>query len=422
VPAKSFKVRSDVLISAVAPKWRSSQCLAASSAPSRGICQTQVQVTGHGGASKTEAAKKPYSGYFNFSNLGVLQVPPHCGCEGYPTISEYDYTTSESLAKVTNTSGKSFGGDPNGGNEVIFDGTGLNVLTLNWVNFGVAGRASSIDFFLLQINGSGTQLSFFSLGDLNPRVTGNTIPVSFQTVTGTSNTKSFTYAPIQEVTSLSTDVLPSAGGTALTITGAGFLGVNRASLVVFSSNSFNDPPVTVQPANFKIVSNTVITLSSPSMVPGSYAVVICGNYTCGSGDPSTPVTSTVDVIFPGTTAVTSAETVGGTAPPTGSTAGGTSFEVQGTNFGPLAHLHVYLVNALGEMVAATSPAVGPAATNPGATQSIVVQSPASLGGYPGVTAVVVVGANGTSAESPTALFTYPPEGQGRGGCPPPGRP
>ncbi|HUD69758.1 MAG TPA: protease pro-enzyme activation domain-containing protein [Acidimicrobiales bacterium] len=401
----TFKVHSDVLISAVAPKWRASQCLKASNTGKLGLCQTQVQVTGHGGASKIEAAKKPYAGYFNFSNLGVLLVPPGCGCEGYPTISEYDYATSYSLSRVTNPNGKPILGDPNGGNEVVFDGAGLNVLTLDWVNFGAAGSASSTDFELLQISAKGTSLSFFSFGDQNPTVTGNKIPVSFETVAGASNTKQFSFAAIQDVTSLSTDVLPSAGGTAFVINGGGFLGVNKATEVIFSGNGFATPPVSVLPANFKVVSGTEITLTSPSMVPGSYTVLVCGQYTCGAGAPNTPVTSTVDVIFPGTTAVTSAEAFGG-ASPSGPTSGGSNFVIQGANFGPLADLTVYLVNGLGETFAAATPSAGPSATDPGATQSIVVTSPAALGGYPGVMALVVVGDNGTSAETPTALFTY----------------
>jgi hypothetical protein len=408
VPAKSFTIKSDVLIAAVAPKWRPSQCLAASSAPKLGICQAQVQVTGPGGASKIEAAKKPFAGYFNYSNLGVLQVPPNCGCEGYPTISEYDYTTSFTLTHMTDANGQRFIGDPNGGNEVVLDGTGLNVLTLSYVNFGTAGSASSQDFDLLQISPNGTSLSLFTFGDPSPTVTGNSIPVSFQTLSGPSNTRQFSYAPIQDVTSLNTDVLPSAGGTALTINGGGFTGVNGVSEVVFSANSFTSPPVIVLPANFTVVSSTKITLPSPSMVPGSYTVFVCGLYTCGSGDPTTPVVATVDVIYPGTTAVTSAEMAGTSVSPSGSTAGGTSFEVQGTNFGALAHLKVYLVNPLGETVAATAPSAGPAPTDPGATQSIVVTSPPALGGYAGVMTVVLVGDNGTSAESPTALFTYTP--------------
>ena len=404
--AAAFKVHSDVLITAVAPKWRSSQCLAATDKGKLGLCQTQVQVTGLGGASKIEAAKKPYSGYFNYSNLGLLQVPPHCGCEGYPTISEYDYATSFSLSKIVNPNGKAFIGDPNGGDEVVLDGTGFNALTLDWVNWGTAGSAGSIDPELRQDNSQGTVLSLFSLGDPDPTVTGNSIPVSFKTEGGSSNTKEFSFAAIQDVTSLSTEVLPSAGGTALTINGGGFTGVNKATQVEFSGNDLNTPPVLVLPADFKVVSATKITLSSPSMVPGSYQVVVCGQYSCGSGPFTNPATSTVQVVFPGATGVTSAELEGGTTAPSGSVAGGTTFEVQGTNFGPLADLTVYLENGLGETVACSSPVLGPAATDPGATESILVTSPAALDGYPGVMAVLLVGNDGTSYETPSALFTY----------------
>ena len=147
VPATSFKVLSDVLLSAVVPRWRPSQCLAADKVK-LGVCQTHVQVIGPGGASSIEAAKRPFTGVVDYSNLGLLQVTARCDCEGYPTISEYDYATAYSLRHLTDIYGKPFHGDPIGGNAVIFDGVGLNVLTLDWVNFGTANSAMSFDFNL----------------------------------------------------------------------------------------------------------------------------------------------------------------------------------------------------------------------------------------------------------------------------------
>ena len=406
VPAKSYKVLSDVQINAVAPKWARSQCLAASDKGKLGLCQTQIQITGPGGKSTIVPAKKPYAGFLNTNQLGQIVVPSHCKCEAYPTITEYDYATSYSTTKLVGFNGKPFLGDPNGDDFLVLDGTGINVLTFNWVNFGPANSEYSQDYGTIQIAPSGTSMQVFSQPDPNPGPNGDTIPVSFNTVAGNSNSKPFTYAPIQVVTSLSTEVLPSAGGTSLTINGGGFLG---AQGVEFDPTVGNNPPVTVA-ANFKVVSATKITLPSPSMVPGAYEVSVCGKYGCGGqfllSGPSSSAGDTVDVIFPGTTAVTSAEAHPGSGTPRGSTAGGTTFEIQGTNFGALGDVTVTLVDPLGETVQATGVVAGPSATDPGATESILVTSPPSLGGYPGLDLVVVTGDNGASAVTTTALFDY----------------
>ena len=401
-PAKSFKVLSDVQIAAVAPKLTSATCFHEAHS-TLGLCQTQIQVTGPGGKSPTVAAKKPYTGFFDTNELGEITVSKKCGCEAYPSITEYDYVKVALITKLVGQNGKSIVGDPNGQSFVELDGVGINVLTLDWVDFGPASQASSIDFELFSLNPTGTQLQLGSLADPSPGPTGNSVQVSMYTLAGSSNSKPFTYASVPVVTSLSTGVLPSAGGTTLTITGGG---LSKVDEIAFSPFNLSDPPVTIS-ANFTVHSATEITLPSPSMVPTAYEVFVCDEYSCGSGDPSTPVTSTVDVIFPGATAVTSAAAdPGGAQPVTGPTAGGTTFEVQGTNFGSLSDLQVFVVNELGEEVLATGVTAGPAATDPGATESIVATSPASLGGDAEACAIVLVGDDGTSAETATALFDY----------------
>ena len=402
VPPASIKVISDVQIDVVVPRLTTAACLPEGAA-TLGLCQTEVRVATPGGASATVPAKKPFTGVLNLNNLGQVLVPRTCGCEAYPTVTEFDYATSVALRSITSPSGARVVGDPNGGNLVTLHGTGLNVLTLNWVNFGPAGVASSFDPFVAALSGTGTALQVSTLGDPNPGPAGDSTPVSLNTVAGTSGTVPFAYAPVPLITSLSTSVLPAAGGTTLTITGGGF---SRVNMVAFSPFDGADPPVTIL-KNFTVVSPNKITLPSPSMVPTAYQVVVCDIYTCASGDPTKPSTWTVDVIFPGATAVTSATAVpSGAEPITGPVTGGTPFKVQGTNFGPIAHLHVYLVNALGEMVAATGVTATGGVTDPGATQAVTATSPAALAGDPEFYAIVLVGDDGTSAETATALFSY----------------
>jgi Pro-kumamolisin, activation domain/IPT/TIG domain len=402
-PAISFKVLSDVQIAAIAPKLAKASCLAASALASIGVCQTQVQVTGPGGASPTVAAKVPFSGFLSFNQLGVITVPKHCGCEAYPTITEYDYVTAASLTKLTDEAGKTEVGDPDGSGEVVLHGTGFNVLTLNWVDFGSTTAAASEDVNLLEVNATGTKLEVLTLADPSPGPDGESVPVSVQTLAGPTDAKSFTYAPVPVVTALSDEVLPSAGGTTLTISGGGFLGTQQ---VVFSPFDGNDPPVIIL-KNYTVRSATSITMPVPSMVPTAYQVFVCNEYTCGTGNPMHPTSATLQVIYPGATAVTSAEaSPSGAQPITGPTTGGTRFEVQGTNFGPLGSVSVLLVNALGEKVQATRLVAGPTATDAGATETILATAPPSLGGNDEACAVVLVGEDGTSAETASALFGY----------------
>lgn len=401
--ATTFKVLSDVQIAAKAPKLATAtKCLAASKGGKLGICQAEVQVTGPGGASTEVPALKPYEGFLNPNQIGLIGVPKNCKCEAYPTVTEYDYTTTFSLSKVVGQSGKPIVGDPGGGDIVDLDGTGMNVLTYNWANFGPASSEYSTDYDAFSIDPTSVQV--FSSGDPNPGPNGDTIPVSFTTVSGPSNAKSFTYGAIPVVTSLSTEVVPAAGGTTLTINGGGFKGVEGIELAPYS---FNDPPVLIE-GNFKVVSTTKITMTSPSMVPGAYEVVVCQEDDCGSGSATTPPSAvTVNAIFPGATAVTSADTdPASSATPSGPVAGGTTFEVQGTNFGSLSDLTVSFVNELGDAVATTSVVAGPAPTDPGATQTILVTTPASLGGVPAADQVVLSGDNGASAEFGPAFFFY----------------
>ena len=138
-------------------------------------------------------------------------------------------------------------------------------------------------------------------------------------------------------------------------------------------------------------------------------VSVCGSYACGPNIVRHPVDDTVQVIDPSSTAVTSAGLVPSDAAPSGPTAGGTTFEIQGTNFGPLGQLHVEFQNVFGVTgTTAMGIVAGPPPTDPGATESVLVTSPPSPTGSPGSFRVLLSGANGTSTVTPAASFTYTP--------------
>lgn len=403
IPARSFRVASDALLVAVAPPWQRSMCRAGSASTRKGICQTAVRVVGPGGASAVVGILPPLAGTLQYNRLGLIKVPPGCRCEAYPGATEFDYVTRLMLRSVTGVTGRPELGDPGGGNELLFTGRGMNVLTLGWINFGPASSADSQDYDVGRISSDGTWADVFSGNDPRPSPRGNTVAVSLATVGGNSDTRAFRYLPIQVVTSLSTNVLPAAGGVSFLVHGGGF---REAKTVLFEPTLSPLPPVMVP--NFQVRSATEISFASPAMVSGSYQIYVCGTYACGTGEFFDSVGSIVAVIAPSTTGVTSAELVPSGAQPTGTTSGGTTFEVQGTNFGSLGQLRVVVQNEDGATTTAGGIVAGPAPTDPGATETVLVTSPPSPEGTPGVCDVLLMGADGSSTITPTAVFRYSP--------------
>ena len=257
---------SDVEIVAVTPGWRRSMCVQATLRGLSGLCQTEVRVTGRGGASPTVPDLPPLAGTLSFDRVGMLNAPPRCRCEAYPSATEFDYATRLTLTSIADLAGNSLAGNPGGGDELRLTGTGLNVLTLGWVNFGPPTVSASQDYDLVAVARSGTSIFLYSAVDPLPSPTGNVVKVSVSTLAGNSDTRPFHYVPIQIVSSLSTDVLPSTGGAPFTIRGGGFRG---AVQVEFEPDPTPIPPVEML-SGFKVRSATVITLSSPAMAPGSY--------------------------------------------------------------------------------------------------------------------------------------------------------
>jgi hypothetical protein len=403
----TFTVRSDTQIVATAPSDTGVSCRSGD-AVTQGLCQSQVVVTGAGGASSTVAAKKPYSGQLQYNELGELVAPQNCACEVYPTITEYDFASELTLTKVVGPDGTAYEQDPDGGDAIDLVGKGFNVLTFNWVNLGPAGsEASTEGADPLSISATGKTLQFLSFGDPDPTDTGNSVPVSVDTLGGLTDAKSLAFGPVQQVNSLSTDVLTSSGGTSFVINGGGFVGVQQ---IIFAPTSYYTPPVYVL-SNFTVNSSTKITLPSPSLPPGSYQIYVCGEFDCGSGISADQADYTVAANYPGDLVVTSSEVEGTTTVPKGVVTGGTQFELQGTNFGPLGDLSVEFYNSYGEDVTTTAVVAGPSSgLNPGATESILVTTPEALGGFPDTDLVVLSTSDSafgaTSPQTYAALFIY----------------
>jgi hypothetical protein len=191
--------------------------------------------------------------------------------------------------------------------------------------------------------------------------------VTVTTTVGTSPTTladRFTFVTPPMVTGVSPTTGSTVGGTAVTIAGAS---LGEATAVMFGSIA----------ATITADSATSVTATAPAQGAGSVDVTVT---TPGGPSP----TSTADQF----TYMAPQPAVTGVSPSTGSTAGGTSVTVTGTN-----------------LASATAVAFGSAAgtvTADSAT-SISVTSPA---GTAGAVDVTVTTAGGTSATSVADLFTF----------------
>ena len=157
-------------------------------------------------------------------------------------------------------------------------------------------------------------------------------------------------APAPTVTSLSPNSGTTAGGTSVTITGTNFTG---ATSVTFGGNAAT---------NVTVVNATTITATTPAGTAGTASVIV----TTPGGSNS------ANSLY---TYVTPAPTVTAVSPTSGSTAGGTSVTLTGTNFtgatgvtfGGSAATNVSVVNAT--TITATTPA------GTAGTASVIVTTP-----------------------------------------------
>ena len=243
-------------------------------------------------------------------------------------------TGAASPPQVTGISPNS--GPTAGGTKVTITGAGFTATST--VKFGsIAGTGVT---FL-----SSTSLTAVSPAGENP----GAVDVIVTTVGGASTTSSsdqFTFVAPPSVTGVSPASGPTAGGTTVTITGAGF---TAASTVMFGSIAGTGVVVNSP--------NSITAVSPAGETPGSVDVVVTtlgGASTTSSSDQFTFV---------------AAPTVTGLTPASGPIAGGTTVTVTGTGFTPASTVKFGSVAGTGVVfvsstsLTAVSPAEGPGAVD-----------------------------------------------------------
>ncbi len=408
-PARAFRIHSDNQIIAIAPALDRARC-AVPDPSALGVCQVQVRVASRGGTSGTAPISPPYMGNLAYNTLDVVSVPSNCRCEAYPSVTEYDYVTKLRLYNVFGPDGTPYEDNPSGDGAVLtLRGVGLNLLTVNWVDVGSPLLHASQDYNFIYF-GRGTTLKVFSPGDPHPADVVNRVRITVDSIVGVSDAKLLRFGPVQQVDSVSSEVIPTSGGESIVVNGGGFVKIKQLKWV---PDILTNPAI-VQTSRFTEKSASQIVLTTPPLLPGSYQLFVCGVYGCGSSGPNDEISGdTVTATELGEAVVTSADaTTGGSA--MGSLAGGTTFEVQGTNFGPLNQLTVDFVNGAGTTVASTTTvSVGPSPTDPGATETILVETPPAPAGHPGIYDVVVAGADGVRRNRAATAGRHNAGGGGR---------
>ena len=133
------------------------------------------------GSSPTSDILPAYQGPFRLAPTLIFVQPAHCGCEAVPAMTEFDYSPAPRIRAII----PSFGNALGQGIETI-DGSGFNILTYEWTNFGPAGSDFSQDFNLVAIAATAIQVQglpiAFSLSGVGPQSTPT--PVSVQTFAG----------------------------------------------------------------------------------------------------------------------------------------------------------------------------------------------------------------------------------------------
>ncbi len=274
-----------------------------------------------------------------------VSVSTPSGTSATPSAHQFVYMDAPTVSGISPSAGPLIGGTL-----VTIAGAGFTGATA--VDFG-ASPATNV-----------MVVSDTTLTAVSPAGSLGSVPVTVTAPGGTSTSSmapQFTYLPAPVVSLLSTPNFgPAAGGTVVTITGAGFNGVTAVNFGTI-------------PATIVSVSATSLTVYSPA---GTGTVNV--NVTAQGG---TSATSPDDLFTYG-------PTISAISPAAGPGTGNTLVTITGTGF----------TNAIG-VTFGTTPAISFAVVN---TTTITAVTPAGAGTVP----VSVTTAGGTAATPSTHQFTY----------------
>ena len=263
----------------------------------------------------------------------------------------YTAASTPSVTGVTASSGSAAGGD-------LITVTGSAFTGATAVSFGTTAASFAV-------------LSDTALLVNAPAGTAGTVDITVTTFAGTSSTGSadhYTYTSVSAptITALSTSTGASGGGTTVTITGTNLL---ATSAVSFGGTS----------AAFTVASNTSLVVTMPAMADGVYDI----------SDTANGLTSSLGSADRFTVTAASAPAVTSLVTSSGTTAGGTSVTITGTDFTGVTGV--------------TFGGIAAQSVTFNSSTSITAVSPSQAAG---TVDIVVSTPTGTSAVSSSDHFTY----------------
>jgi len=273
------------------------------------------------------------------------------GTSATSAADQFTYVTAPTVTAISPTAGPA-----GGGTTVTITGTGFAAAPgTGAVRFGATTATYTIN--------SNTQITATA-----PAGAAGTVDVTVTTVGGSSATSAadrFTYVAAPTLTSISPTAGPTAGGTSLTLTGTNLTG---ATAVTFGATAAS---------GFTVNSATSITATAPAGAAGTVDVRVTtpgGTTATSAGDQFTYVP---------------APTVTSVSPASGSSIGGTTVTLTGTNF-----------------TGATAVTFGGTAATGFTVNSATQITATAPAGSAGTVDVRVTTTGGTSATGAAGQFTY----------------
>ncbi len=362
------------------------------------ICQTQVEVTTPNGTSTDSTILPLYEGAFNVADDGVIPAP--AGQEGAPTATEYDYVPKPTVTSISTSSGGAGSlASEEGGSVVTILGTGFNLATLDWVNFGNPTQAASQQFFSL-VSVTGTKIEIQAPGFENITVRPTTLPVTIQTVAGLSNSTNAAYAGVPTVSAVratagptaGTNAGPDTGGTRIEIDGSGF--ADQTLAVAF--DDIATPFSLGTQYNFTASSDTKLDTTTVGQNPALVDTQVCTVTDCSTATSADNDPSDVFILYP-----PGDPKIDSITPSSGPANGGTQVTIGGENLGCVTNISFGNVAAV-----ATSNAA--ALLDCGSTDTVTVTAPAGkVGKLPITLETVESDATGAPAAAGSFTFTKP---------------
>ncbi len=357
------------------------------------ICQTQVEVTTPNGTSTDATILPLYEGAFNVADDGIVPAPP--GQEAAPAATEYDYVPAPTISSISTTAGPSSLASEEGGSVVTIEGTGFNLATLDWVNFGDPTQAASQDFDL--VNVTGTEIQIMAPALPSSTVDPMNVSVTVQTVAGRSNAVNATYAGIPTVSNVvatsgptaGTPAGPDTGGTPIEVDGSGF--ANQSLSVEF--NDVATPFSFGTQYHFTVNSDTKLSTTTVAQNPAIVDTQVCTVTDCSVPTSINNDLSDAFILFPpGNPKIDSI------APSSGPATGGTQVTITGQNLGCVTH--VFFGSVLADDATNAQ-----ALLDCGSTDTVTVTAPANTVGTVQLK-LETVESQVTGAAAATASFTY----------------